>query len=180
MTLGCGIAEVDGKHVYWLRYLDWCCTTPLMLIELGILAGSDKWTTAILIVFDELMVITGMMAALSPEGKWELFMIGMVAFVLVLAKLFGNLQKKAQELGGEPEMLFNFVAGRTMEIWCTYPALFALCECANSFPEEFEVSGYAIADVLAKCGIPMMVWVSSLNNGKRPLLPTLLTSEVNN
>ena len=42
--------------------------------------------------------------------------------------------------------------------------MFALCECTKTFPQEIEVAGYAIADVFAKCGIPMMVWVSSMSS----------------
>ena len=68
--------------------------------------------------------------------------------------------------------------------------LFALCEClelgaeqmewlsgdvcvpsqgTKTLPEEVEVAGYAIADVIAKCGIPMMAPLTNLNpRNKQP------------
>ncbi|CAJ1446060.1 unnamed protein product [Effrenium voratum] len=164
MTAGFGIAEdVHGHRVYWIRYVDWVFTTPLMLVELGVLAGAKRWQTVVLIVIDEFMLAFGIASSLVFSGKWPFFMMGLLCFAVVAAKLFTSLQKQAEVLGGDAKVLYNFVANRTAEIWCAYPVLFALCECTKTFPEEFEVAGYAVADVLAKCGIPMMVWVSSMS-----------------
>ncbi|CAE7356820.1 sop2 [Symbiodinium pilosum] len=138
-----------------------------MLIELGVLAGAERWQTILLIVFDELMLIFGIASSMSPAGKWPCFMLGLLAFTGVLLKLFLSLNTRAEKLGGEAELLFKFVANRTAEIWCIYPVLFALCECTKTLPEEIEVAGYAIADVIAKGGIPMMVWVSIVTNSRK-------------
>ncbi|CAE7528165.1 sop2 [Symbiodinium sp. CCMP2592] len=168
MSMGMGILEDEnGMRVYWVRYVDWCFTTPLMLLELGVIAGADNWQTIMLIVIDELMLLFGIASSLSYSGKWPFFMLGLLSFAGVVLKLFFSLTTKAEKLGGEAEMLFKFVANRTAEIWCIYPVLFALCECTKTLPEEVEVAGYAIADVIAKCGIPMMVWVSTVTNSRK-------------
>ncbi|CAK8989580.1 unnamed protein product [Durusdinium trenchii] len=171
MALGIGIKEeADGSRVYWIRYVDWTLTTPLMLIELGILANAHRAQTWTLIAIDEFMLAFGIMSSLSVQGKWPLFMAGLLCFSVVGTKLFTSLQKQANALGGEAQILFNFVANRTAEIWCMYPVMFALCECTKTFPEEIEIAGYAIADVFAKCGIPMMAWVSSMSSAKLSLV----------
>ncbi|OLP83513.1 Sensory rhodopsin-2 [Symbiodinium microadriaticum] len=168
MSMGMGVLEDEnGMRVYWVRYVDWCFTTPLMLLELGVIAGADSWQTLLLIVIDELMLLFGIASSLSYSGKWPFFMLGLLSFAGVVLKLFFSLTSKAEKLGGEAEMLFKFVANRTAEIWCIYPVLFALCECTKTLPEEVEVAGYAIADVIAKCGIPMMVWVSTVTNSRK-------------
>eukprot|EP00931_Biecheleriopsis_adriatica_P009576 TRINITY_DN110643_c0_g1_i1.p1 TRINITY_DN110643_c0_g1~~TRINITY_DN110643_c0_g1_i1.p1 ORF type:complete len:243 (+),score=47.71 TRINITY_DN110643_c0_g1_i1:66-794(+) len=177
MALGHGSIEVHGRSIYFLRYVDWLCTTPLMLFELCSIAGADISTWAVLLVLDVSMILGGLGAAMSsPSSKWPLFMVSIMAFVFIVVKLFKDLSKKAQELGGSSEVLFNFVASRTVEIWCAYPVLFALCECTNTLSEEVEVASYAITDVMAKCGIPLMVWVSAMS-GKSSALPTLLTAD---
>lgn len=162
MALGYGSAEDTAGRVYWIRYVDWMFTTPLMLIELGILAGARPVQTVTLIVLDEMMLAFGIASSFSSAGKWPFFMTGLLCFSAVAFKLFTSLQQQAMSVGGDSKVLYNFVANRTAEIWCMYPVMFALCECTKTFPEEIEVAGYAIADVFAKCGIPMMVWVSSM------------------
>lgn len=174
MAMGVGITEDAAGHVYWIRYVDWMFTTPLMLIELGILAGAPPTQTITLIVLDELMLAFGIGSSFSVEGRWPFFMTGLLLFAAVCFKLFTSLQNKAMEQGGDRKVLFTFVANRTAEIWCMYPVMFALCECTKTFPEEIEVAGYAVADVFAKCGIPMMVWVSSLGGAKEPRVEPIL------
>ncbi|CAE7380338.1 sop2, partial [Symbiodinium necroappetens] len=50
MSMGMGVLEDEnGMRVYWVRYVDWCFTTPLMLLELGVIAGADSWQTLLLI-----------------------------------------------------------------------------------------------------------------------------------
>eukprot|EP00913_Durusdinium_trenchii_P034963 g32705.t1 len=181
MALGIGIKEeADGSRVYWIRYVDWTLTTPLMLIELGILANAHRAQTWTLIAIDEFMLAFGIMSSLSVQGKWPLFMAGLLCFSVVGTKLFTSLQKQANALGGEAQILFNFVANRTAEIWCMYPrsAGWFRCRGTKTFPEEIEIAGYAIADVFAKCGIPMMAWVSSMSSAKLSLETTWSISQV--
>ncbi|MFB6178007.1 MAG: bacteriorhodopsin, partial [Halobaculum sp.] len=46
MFLGFGLTEVEvgGRvlDIYWARYADWLFTTPLLLLDLGLLAGADS------------------------------------------------------------------------------------------------------------------------------------------
>eukprot|EP00435_Cladocopium_sp_Y103_P042623 s900_g11.t2 len=159
MAMGVGITKDAAGHVYWIRYVDWMFTTPLMLIELGILAGAQPTQTITLIALDETMLAFGVGSSFSVAGRWPFFMIGLLCFSAVAFKLFTSLQNQAMTQGGDRKVLYTFVANRTAEIWCMYPVMFALCECTKTFPEEIEVAGYAIADIFAKCGIPMMVWL---------------------
>merc|ERR1711879_774979 len=45
MFCGAGIKEVDGRPVYWMRYVDWFFTTPFFLLDLALLAGADNSDT---------------------------------------------------------------------------------------------------------------------------------------
>lgn len=172
MALGVGVVEVEGRNVYITRYLDWSVTTPLMLLDLALLMDMKFKTIFLLLACDELMVISGLISALNPEGKWIYYTIGMLAFVPVLAKLCLGTKSEEEHVDEARRRKFNFVATRTIEIWCAYPVIFALCECTRSMPEVFEITGYAMLDVMAKCGIPLMVWMCALDVPKQALLPT--------
>jgi len=172
MALGIGVVEVDGRNVYVTRYLDWSVTTPLMLLDLALLMDMKLTSILLLLACDELMVISGLMSALNPELKWVCYTIGLLAFVPILAKLCLSTRSEAEQVDEAKKRKFDFVATRTLEIWTAYPVIFALCECTRSMPEVFEITGYAILDVMAKCGIPLMVWICALDAPKQALLPT--------
>jgi bacteriorhodopsin len=50
MVTGFGVTTVDvaasmgETRIYWARYVDWLITTPLLLIDLCLLAGADRDT----------------------------------------------------------------------------------------------------------------------------------------
>jgi len=166
MALGYGIVEVQGRNVYVLRYVDWCLDTPCMLLAMGLVVGAERKLIAVLIVLDEFMVGFGIMATLYPSLKWQCFALGTLCFVPIVSLLSNSLHKKAEELGGSPGVLYKWVAGRTVEMWCCYPVLFTVCEATFIFPEDVEVAGYALIDILSKCGIPLMVYVTSMAQTK--------------
>ncbi|CAE7569650.1 aop3, partial [Symbiodinium natans] len=141
MSSGLFVHVVDGRHVYCLRYVDWCFTTALMLLDLALMRGADMKATAALIGIDVAMILMALMAALSTSsaGKWGFFGMGAVCFAGMVAFLFTALQRAAEKRGGEAEGKFKFVASRTIEIWCLYPVIFALGELTHTIPEELLV-----------------------------------------
>eukprot|EP00438_Fugacium_kawagutii_P022934 Skav226771 [mRNA] locus=scaffold8:188038:188643:- [translate_table: standard] len=157
MAYGLGVEEVNGRNIYYMRYVDWLFTTPLLLLDLALLAGSDFWDTFYIIGMDVIMVLAGGLACFCPAGKWPLFTIGMVVFVLFLHKLFTATSASAQKLGGEVYKKFTTLSTISMGIWWVYPVLFILCEGTNTLPEELEVLTYAIIDVIAKCGMGFLL-----------------------
>jgi len=158
MAFGIGVEEINGRNVYYARYVDWFFTTPLLLLDLAMLAGSDFWDTFFVIGMDCIMILAGALAAFSTAGgKWPLFTIGMITFVLFLGKLFTSMSASAQKLGGKVHSKFMTVAGISMGIWWVYPILFILCEGTNFLSEELEVLTYAIIDVIAKCGVGFLL-----------------------
>ncbi len=60
------------RQVYWARYVDWSITTPLLLLDLALLAGVSGANIVVLLVADIFMVLTGMFAAFGEHGgqKW--------------------------------------------------------------------------------------------------------------
>ena len=62
---GFSIKSTTGRYIYRVRYIDWALTTPLILLDMANLAGASRSLTAILLVFDELMIILGLALVLS-------------------------------------------------------------------------------------------------------------------
>merc|ERR1719152_385204 len=99
VTFGAGVTEVDGRNVYWMRYVDWFFTTPFFLLDLALLAGADTWDTFYVMLMNAICIATGAIGALVPACKMPMFALGMITFVMFNAKLFGAMIGKAKELG---------------------------------------------------------------------------------
>jgi len=69
MATGFGLTEIDvaGEtlSIYWARYADWLITTPLLLIDLALLAQASRNTIYTLVGLDVLMIVTGLIGALA-------------------------------------------------------------------------------------------------------------------
>jgi bacteriorhodopsin len=68
MAFGLGLTEITlstGRVVdlYWARYADWLFTTPLLLLDLALLADVDRPTIGALVGVDVLMIVTGFAGA---------------------------------------------------------------------------------------------------------------------
>lgn len=61
------------RQVYWARYVDWSLTTPLVLLDLCLLAGLNGAYILMAILADVVMILTGLFAAFGREhngSKW--------------------------------------------------------------------------------------------------------------
>ncbi|KAI6801933.1 hypothetical protein KC358_g15379, partial [Hortaea werneckii] len=70
------------REVYYARYIDWSITTPLLLLDLCLLAGMNGGSILIAIVADLIMILTGLFAAYGSEGtpqKWGWYAIACIA-----------------------------------------------------------------------------------------------------
>jgi len=151
MFCGAGIKEVDGRNIYWMRYVDWFFTTPFFLLDLGLLARADMWDTFYVMLVNAICIVSGAIGALTPEARIPMFILGMITFVAFNMKLFGAMMAQAGNLGADVAKKYSTVTTLTMGIWCAYPVMYVLCEITGILPEGIEVCAYAVLDVIAKC-----------------------------
>lgn len=66
------------REIFYVRYIDWFITTPLLLMDLMLTAGMPWPTILFVILVDEIMIITGLVGALVQSiYKWGYFAFGM-------------------------------------------------------------------------------------------------------
>jgi bacteriorhodopsin len=58
-------------QVFYARYIDWAFTTPLLLLDLTLVAGLPAGEIAIAIIADIIMIVTGAIGALHPSLKYR-------------------------------------------------------------------------------------------------------------
>ncbi len=163
MATGYGVIEFNAgsgmgvTKIYWARYADWLFTTPLLLLDLGLLANADRNTIYTLIGLDAFMIVTGLVGALSREGQvirvvWWAISTG--ALIVLLYFLLGSLSEQASRTSGERAALFSRLRNLTLVLWSLYPIVWILGTegGVELFGLGVETAIFAVLDLAAKVG----------------------------
>jgi len=145
--------HLECRQVYYARYIDWAITTPLLLLDLCLLAGVDGAHTLMAIVADLIMILTGLFAAYGKENtaqKWGWYTIGCVAYLFVIWHVAINGGRVARARSNSVGKLFGSLAAFTLILWTIYPIVWGAADGARKVGVDSEIVAYAILDVLAK------------------------------
>jgi len=111
----------------WGRYLTWGLSTPMILLALGLLAGSNMTKIFTAIVTDIGMCVTGLAAALTTSShalRWFWYFISCAFFAVVVYILLVEWSADA-EAAGTAE-IFNTLKVLTVVLWLAYPIVWGL------------------------------------------------------
>jgi bacteriorhodopsin len=161
MFMGYGVIDVavsgETLRIYWARYADWLFTTPLLLLDLGLLAGANRNTIATLIGLDVGMILTGLVGALATEGAamriaWWGISCGF--FVVLLYFLVSSLSQQAARKSGEVASLFSTLRNLVIVLWTAYPIVWIIGTegTIGLIPLGVETAAFMVLDLSAKVG----------------------------
>merc|ERR1711865_379245 len=160
MLSGQGWTAVSGcRQFFYARYLDWMITFPLITILLGQIAGCE-WTVIFGAIGAQLIQLFAQyMGSVSTVTtvKWLWFLINIGALAGVLVHLARIFKAGADAKGGEVAQLYGKVGWMTILVWSCYPIVWLFSEGFSSFSVSFEVTMYAILDVINKVVLCFMV-----------------------
>ncbi|MCJ1367414.1 ion channel activity [Acarospora aff. strigata] len=145
--------KVSGlyREIFYVRYIDWFITTPLLLLDLLLTAGLPWPTILFTILMDEVMIVTGLVGALVRSSyKWGFFVFGMVALLFVAWQVTWVGRKHANALGTDVSRTYLICGCWTIFLWFLYPIAWGLCEGGNVIAPDSEAVFYGILDILAK------------------------------
>jgi sensory rhodopsin len=158
-------ADAIGATVE-IRYIDWLITTPLLLVEFGLIVAiagaATKGFVTRIVIADIIMIVTGYLGEISVVGAidtWIYFIISSLAWLYIVYAVF------QVKLDGMPEYAANAVKIMRRFVmfgWAIYPI-------GTSIEQFMKLGGadvtaavaiaaivYVIADVLNKVGFGMV------------------------
>ncbi len=156
------------------RYVDWILTVPLLVTELilvmrlpGREGGSKATRLAVLAV---IMVALGYPGEISNSAgtRWIFWALAMIPFAIIVFDLFVGLK---DAIGRQPDDARGLVsAARWILVltWCFYPVVFILPMLGLSGPGAtvgIQV-GYSLADILAKAGFGVFIYMIALRKSQ--------------
>ena len=170
MANGQGTFIVDGRVVYYARYIDWVFTTPLLLIGLMTVAmprlqspEQARDRNALLgtvIGADVLMIVTGAIGAITVDTtvKYLWYAFGCIAFLVVLYQILIPIRAAARGRGTEHARLYDRLLWVLIVLWFVYPIVWVLgTEGSQVIGLSAEVGIFAIVDILAKVGFGLLL-----------------------
>ena len=164
MTTGNTVSNVEGRIFYWGRYIDWVITTPLLLLDLALLA-LPNWRRHVpliagLIALDVFMILTGLLAGSSTSdfGTAFWFVVSTAALVFLLYLVYTRLFASAANQPGSVNTMFRTLAYLTIVLWALYPVVWLLGTEGFAWASStVEVFLFLILDILAKIGFGFLL-----------------------
>ncbi|KAK7753064.1 hypothetical protein SLS62_005014 [Diatrype stigma] len=145
------VGAAGTREIFYARYIDWAITTPLLLLDLLLTAGVPTHTILVTLLADEIMVVTGLVGALTRTSyKWGYWTFGMVALFFIAYELLWDARRHAARLGGAARTSFNTCGIYLVFIWFLYPIAWGLSEGGNVIHPDAEAAFYGVLDVFAK------------------------------
>ncbi|MEI7794956.1 MAG: bacteriorhodopsin [Thermoleophilia bacterium] len=151
--------EAFAEPFYWARYVDWFFTTPLLLLDLALLAGATMEAIVWLLGLDIMMIATGFFAGVTSTNlRWVWFIVSSVIFVWLLWVLLAEVLKAARQRPPEVRAKFNQLVVLLAILWTIYPILWILgTEGLNVIGITGEVATFAVIDLIAKVGFGFLL-----------------------
>jgi bacteriorhodopsin len=176
MFLGFGLTEVTLNtgttlDIYWARYADWLFTTPLLLLDLGLLAGADRTTIGALIGLDAFMIVTGLVGALTKVYTFRFvwWTVSTIAFLFILYYLYGALSARMDEMSEDARSTFRTLRTLVVVLWSVYPVMWLVGTEGLGLVGLFgETLGFMVLDVTAKVGFGAILLRSRAVTGETP------------
>ena len=156
--------EVGATMPY--RYIDWLLTTPLLLVEFGLIVAiagaATKGFVTRLVIADIIMIVTGYLGEVGMEGEvstivW--FVISSLAWLYIVYAVF---QVKLDGMPAYAASAVKIMRRFVMFGWAIYPIGTATEEFMKLSGADVSVAVaiaaivYVIADVLNKVGFGMV------------------------
>jgi bacteriorhodopsin len=156
--------EVGATMPY--RYIDWLLTTPLLLVEFGVIVAiagaATKGFVSRLVIADIIMIVTGYLGEVGMEGEvstivW--FVISSLAWFYIVYAVF---QVKLDGMPAYAASAVKIMRRFVMFGWAIYPIGTAIEEFMKLSGADVSAAVaiaaivYVIADVLNKVGFGMV------------------------
>jgi bacteriorhodopsin len=160
MATGFGLTQVEVGGVmldiYWARYADWMFTTPLLLLDLALLAGASRNTMYTLVGLDVLMIATGAIAAFTASAPIRIVWWGVSTALLLFLLYFlvKALNDAADQQTESVRSLTTTLRNMLIVLWLAYPVVWILGTegTLGILPLYYETAAFMVLDLVAKVG----------------------------
>lgn len=154
MALGQGFSVIHDRPTFWVRYITWFLSTPLLLLDLAFLARASLPLTGSLLGANAFMIATGLVAALSPDPiNYIWYLVSCGAYLAVFYLLVSPYRLEAERNYPRAKKAFRKLLTIHLLLWTGYPIVWILAASGiDVLSRGLETMFYTILDLVAKVG----------------------------
>ena len=154
MALGQGVNIINGRPTYWVRFITWFCSTPLLLLDLTFLGRTNILTTGSLLGANAYMLVTGFMATISSKPiSYIWYIVSCAAYVAIIYLLVQPYRQEAQRKHPKSKSAFSKLITIHLVLWTLYPVVWILsAEGFSILNQGGEAMSYTLLDIASKVG----------------------------
>ncbi|MBD1869295.1 bacteriorhodopsin [Cyanobacteria bacterium FACHB-471] len=158
MALGQGFNVIHGRPTFWVRYVTWFLSTPLLLLDLTFLGRTSLPIAGSLLGANALMIATGLVAALSPDPiNYIWYLVSCGAFVAVFYLLVSPYRLEAEQQHPRSKKAFRKLLTVHLVLWTGYPIVWLLAASGfDVLTQGLETMSYTLLDLVAKVGFGIL------------------------
>ncbi|KAF8513178.1 heat shock protein 30 [Hysterangium stoloniferum] len=155
-----GRAPGTTRAIWYVRYIDWFITTPLLLLMLLLATGLNVASLLLIIFMDMVMVVMLLVGALTHSAyKWGFYAFALAALVFIWSSLLFQGWRAAKFIGPDASVHYIRGAAYLSFIWMIYPICWALSEGGNVITVTGEHIFYGVLDLLSRpVFVFLMLW----------------------
>ncbi|KAI1778325.1 opsin-1 [Hypoxylon cercidicola] len=146
------VTEIVKRDIYWVRYVDWSITTPLLLLDLCLLAGLNGASILVTVVSDVIMILAGLFAAFARDEAqgWGWYAFACIAYLNIIYQVGYKGTHAMSARDYKTRAFFGSISLFTLLLWTAYPIVWGIADGAHRVNVDAEIIAYAVLDVLAK------------------------------
>jgi bacteriorhodopsin len=154
MALGQGVDFINGRPTYWVRYLSWFISTPLLLLILTYIGKTSLPITASLLGANAYTIATGFVAAISPYPiNYIWYLVGCIAYSATAYLLLTQYRQQAEQNFPRVIQVLRRLLIVYLTIWTLYPLVWILSPTGfGVFDLGLETMFFTLLDLAAKIG----------------------------
>jgi bacteriorhodopsin len=134
------ITTTSGGVIYWTRWAFYAVSCSFLMVEISMLLGMDKTVKLEIIVFNTLVMITGLLASVSEDIiKWLFFALSSLAYLYVLFQITKYRSDK------------KFIVAFVAIFWSGFPLVWILSPAGIMLLNAFWTALlYLVLDIITK------------------------------
>jgi bacteriorhodopsin len=117
-----GPNEEIFRQVFWVRYINWGLTHPLIIINLAFLAGLNGASLLVAVAADLVMLVSGLTATFSRHHRqWVWYTISCIGYLTLVYQIGVNGRRAASNKHEQTQRFFRVITGATLLVLLLYP-----------------------------------------------------------
>ncbi|MBD3881197.1 bacteriorhodopsin [Phormidium tenue FACHB-886] len=154
MAMGQGSAEFYDRTTFWVRYLTWSLSTPLLLLDLTFLGQNSIVLIGSLLGVNAFMLATGFAATISPRPiNYVWYIASCAAYLAIAYLLISPYRTEAERNYPRAKQAFRKLVTVHLGLWTLYPVVWILANTGFGIIDRgSEAMGYTLLDIASKVG----------------------------